>query len=328
LGFFHSGRTADTPPDLAAAWHAAYQRNAARNLLLRSEQETIVSGLRAAGVAVLPVKGVSLAALLGDPSSRYSSDIDLAVKPQGLADAARVMRSMGFTFPLAESVLAEKRFVAAANESTAELGCVRYGLGGQLLVELHWRLYPGDAGSAWPVEVYPSGDEALSATHYFFYLCHHLAARGWTHLAKLCDAGDFLLRHAGRIDPIEFFRMAVRAGVTPAIRVTLEFLRVYFGLAWKHFVSDEPSRAAVAQRLRRPFLKQWEVSPHTYHRERMRFQQGLRPRMRYCAWLLQPTEREWAEAQGPVRSTGPLRLRRAARLAKAVLAAAAPGELR
>ncbi|MFC0216448.1 nucleotidyltransferase family protein [Paenibacillus chartarius] len=146
------------------------------NLFVKSEQEAILAKLEAAGVEVIPLKGVNFAqSYFGHIGARATTDIDLLVQPQDRGKAAACVRELGFNV---EEARADGHFHWSFSKPLPHSPI-------PLTVELHWDLLrPGS--SSLPLE--PFWEEArcmpgyrhvkeLSPYHTFYMICLH----GWRH---------------------------------------------------------------------------------------------------------------------------------------------------
>ena len=127
---------------VSPAWEERFRSNAARNLLLDTEQERILRSLRAAGVGAFPLKGTRLAArLYADLALRAQVDVDLYVAPEQLPAALGALEADGYRRLTAVGLPAE-RLAATGDEFTSECSLEKLGQPMPILVELHWRLLP------------------------------------------------------------------------------------------------------------------------------------------------------------------------------------------
>ena len=299
-GFLQDNFPEDVCAEFATLLRNARREAAALNLMMETEQQQVLSQLRAAGLSAFAIKGVALARILhGDPAARHVSDIDLAI-PQGeLADAARVLAGESYRVLLPQELLRRRSFLNSANVNTAEAGAVKQGISGRVLVEMHWKLFPYDNGAAWPTEAYHDVQvAALPPTHYFLYLAQRLAAHGWTDLSKLCDLGDFLLRHATRLNASLFWQLAARHGQRRGVSISLELLTDIFGITWTQAQPTGEDRFMAKQFLRRPLLRKWNGTPAEYHAEQRRITEGALRRVSMALRLLRPTKEEWVRGEG------------------------------
>jgi hypothetical protein len=71
--------------------------NAIRNDLLSQELVRLLARLGAAGVPVIPLKGIALAeSLYGDPTLRTCADLDILVHPKDFTESLRLLQSSGY----------------------------------------------------------------------------------------------------------------------------------------------------------------------------------------------------------------------------------------
>ncbi len=121
-------------PEARTIGKRAYLGSLARNLRILGRAQEILDGAEAAGLPILPYKGVLFAeALYGDPALRPMVDLDLLVRPADVDRAGTLMRALGFRRTFAD----QPRFsphhahdVSFTDEHDADL-----------VVEVHYRLY-------------------------------------------------------------------------------------------------------------------------------------------------------------------------------------------
>lgn len=316
------------PAALRQHWTAVRRSTAARNLLFQHEEENLLRALQQAGVEAIPLKGTSLARLLGDPAARPVTDIDLGLRAHDVARAAAVLGDAGYSISLPASLLAHRRFLAGTDEHTSEVKCVREWAGSQLAVELHWKWLPLAEPEVWrSVQTHsPSGVRTLCLEHYFLFLCCHAAGGSWAGLRWLCDIAEFLTVLGHRMDAGQCIRLAEMAGLRRATGITLALLDDFFGV---RFAGLEPLRDAHACRIAlrlhlRPFQPFLSGTVAGIHGHRLQVQDSAARRIAYSARLLRPTFQEWADPAGRLRPAAAAWGLRFARLAKLSVAAARP----
>jgi hypothetical protein len=322
-----SGWDAHVPGTILEVCRAERLASAVRNRMLAAELQDLLCSLYRCGLHPFPLKGTTLSTLLhGDLTARFVSDIDLAVPPRELVAAAQVLRQAGYQVLLPLELLAAPLFFQGTNFKTSEVSCVRAGPFGRVLVELHWSLFPGEAKNGWPLRTYDGGICTLTPTAYFYYLCCHLAARGWTDLGKLCDVGDFYLKFRGEVDFAELRSWACSAGYRLNVGISLELLALLFGIRCEEFPRDARAREAALRVLRRPFQRKPQASLGAYHLERIRYLEGLPARCSYLRWLLRPTHEDWQRPRGGLRSSKQAHAHRWLRLGKSFFEGARPAQ--
>jgi len=86
------------PPPVRRQLTDTFGVNAIRNELLTQELVRVLAQLGAAGVPVIPLKGIALAeSLYGDPALRTCSDLDVLIHPKYLAESLQLLRSSGYS---------------------------------------------------------------------------------------------------------------------------------------------------------------------------------------------------------------------------------------
>src|SRR3990167_7080422 len=206
-------------------WEERFRSNAARNLLLDTEQERLLNLLKSAGVPALPLKGTRLATqLYADLALRAQVDVDIYVSPERLPAALGALEADGYRRVTAVGLPAE-RLAATGDEFTSECSLEKRAGPMPLLVELHWRLLPLPAQEMQAA----CADGALSGPLDFLYLCLQAAADRWGTLKTLVD-----LAHWVRRQPPDWEKLAAageRLGLARILGLTLHVLLDYFELA-------------------------------------------------------------------------------------------------
>jgi hypothetical protein len=314
------------PAGLRQRWLEARHFTAARNLLFQSEEQKLLQALRQAGVEAVPLKGTSLARILGDPAARPVTDIDLGVRAADVARAAAVLRDAGYTLSLPKALLAHRRFLAGTDEHTSEVKCTRDWAGSQLAVELHWKWLPLPEAEVWSAmqTYHPSGVRTLGLEHYFLFLCSHAAGGRWAGLRWLCDIAEFLTVLGPRMDAALCLRLARQAGLRRAVGITLALLEDFFGVRFAELerLCDARARQAAQHFCGRPFEPFISGTASAIHRDRLRVLDTPLRRMAYAGRLLRPTFQEWADPAGKLRPAPAAWALRCARLARMSVGAA------
>ena len=173
--------------------------NAIRNELLTRELTSVLARLEAAGVPVIPLKGVALAeSIYGDPALRVCADLDVLIHPKHLPQSLGLLRSCSY-----QDRFGEPGFVRLL---------ARYGKDGTLMREEGRLVYPlqlhcgliwgGPAERALLAEMWSEARSAtfhaapahfLSSTWEFLYLAVHAARHGLFPCKWLVDLDWFLI---------------------------------------------------------------------------------------------------------------------------------------
>lgn len=285
------------PGKTSSPWEERFRANAARNLLLDTEQERLLRILGAAGISALALKGTRLAAkLYGDLALRAQVDIDLYFPPRQLPVALRALEADGYRRLTAVGLPAE-RLAVTGDEFTSECSLEKRAAPMPILLELHWRILPlgaEDFGATLRAGALPAELE-------FLHLCLHASADRWGTLKTLVDLAHWVNRQPPHWEALA--AAAARLGLARVLYVTLRVLLHYFDsnipeslvTQLPEAASSEVPRAAVAN----PFAPLEPLSPAATHRLRWALRERLRDRLRYAAFLLQPTARDLAAARLP-----------------------------
>lgn len=173
---------------------------AMQNLLQAAETLRISQSLEAAGIQPLFLKGVTLSVLVFESLGiKQSWDIDLLVRPEEAAAAARVLGAAGYGRKHPDAGVTDADF-ARWMENYKESLWQRPG--SRLYVELHTalvdnpRLLQGVTAASASQEVPLAGGaiRTLSTDTLYTYLCVHGATHGWSRLKWLADVAAMLAR--------------------------------------------------------------------------------------------------------------------------------------
>ena len=326
-----AARVADDPripTELRARWLDARRSTAARNLLFQSEEKRLLEALAQAGMEAVPLKGTSLARILGDPAARPVTDIDLGVRVADVGRAAQALRDDGYQVALPDALLRRPQFLASTDEYTSEIKCARDRAGSRLVVEVHWKWLPLPEELIWSsLRVYePAGVRTLSVEQYFLFLCSHAAGGGWAGLRWLCDICEWLAALGSSMDTALCLWLARQAGLRRAAGITLALLDDFFAfrLPGLEPLRDGRARREAKRYHLRPFQPFLTGTVTGIHRDRLRIQDDTARRVAYAARLLLPTFQEWLDHDGRLRPAAAAWALRAGRLAKLSFAAVRP----
>lgn len=257
-------------PEEVRAWLARRRGQIARQMLRVSActAET-VAAMEARRIDVVALKGAPLALdLLGDPTLRESSDIDLLVPPAAIADADAVLRGLGFTPTIAhfDRPIHRRYFAALINE--LQYVDTRRGL----LVELHWRPtsnpYLLDLPKGWPLEavtVSIGGTDirVLPALDQIAYLSLHASSHNWSLLRWLFDFAP-LLDRVPDVGDIE--RHARRLGCWPAVSDMLVLCREVLKMSLPSSIAQDASFVSRIARARAAIAGSEEMTVSSWRR--------------------------------------------------------------
>jgi len=168
---------------------------------LSRELVRILGLLQVGRIPAIPYKGPTLAQrLYGHLSLRPFCDLDLLVRPSEALTTMRVLESAGYR--------SESRFSAAQQAAYLRSGCefVLRNDEGPAIVELHWRVVPGNWAVEFDFEDLLSRAEttlvagtavlSLAPADLLLVLCVHGCKHLWEKLGMVCDVAQ-LVRAGG-----------------------------------------------------------------------------------------------------------------------------------
>lgn len=180
----------------------AFGVNAIRNVLLTEELIRVLTQLGAAGMHVIPLKGVALAeSLYGDAALRTCADLDVLIHPEHLAESLHLLGSSGY-----QDRLGDRSFVRLLARFGKDCGMMRevgrtaYPL--QVHCGLIWggpaerRLLAEIWSDAAPKPFHAAPADAMSPEWEFLYLAVHAARHGLSPFKWLVDLDWLMVRGA------------------------------------------------------------------------------------------------------------------------------------
>lgn len=221
------------PQDVLRLIEGQAKSAALQNTLLAEELGAVLRLLGNAGIPVIPLKGVALAAsLYGDATLRVCSDIDI------LVPRAEVRRALGRLLGIGYRTLFDEAFFADLFLRTRiEHALTHAKAAFPHYVELHWGVLWGDPfdgsaaddlwGEARPGVVCGAPAHLLSPEWELLFLSAHAARHRWQGLKWLVDIHEICVR--GAIDWERVRAKAERLGWTHLFSLTLGAVRVLFG---------------------------------------------------------------------------------------------------
>ncbi len=193
------------PPEVARRLAAYRAANLLRNQRRAELLTSFATDLAAAGIPFLAFKGPILASqIYGDLGLRFFWDLDVLVAPGDLGRATALIEERGLRQPVALSPR-ESRFLSRYHWALAF-----EHPGGELEVDLHWRLFPPNFAMAlrkrdmWSraVRCTIAGQSlpTLAPEDALLYLAVHGAKEEWRRLQMLCDVAELLRARPGILD--------------------------------------------------------------------------------------------------------------------------------
>lgn len=200
------------PVEVVESLHRTLLIGAARAIRMGRQIHVIVDALESAGIPSVLLKGPALArTVYPDPALRWSSDIDLLVRPGDVIAAEAILGNLGYISPHREF---HTRPYAYHQEFVSPDGGIP--------LELHWSLDCGyhlvPEGESWVVEAIErrvslqsddlSASTLASIDHIPFLGLHH----GFQHdLLRLNQIADIQLLVSQLVDPHDWYHMIASA---------------------------------------------------------------------------------------------------------------------
>ncbi|MBI2883963.1 MAG: nucleotidyltransferase family protein [Candidatus Methylomirabilis oxyfera] len=213
------------PTEVRATLDRLYKTNAARNLLLARELARVLQAFSAAGIPVVPLKGIALAqSLYGDQALRICSDIDILVPRRMAPKAFNLLLTAGYAAEFTGGLFADRSLL----RQDIETALARREGEFFYHVELHWGILwrPWlDAAAIedlW-AEVRPQTFAgvpayALSPEWELLFLAVHAPGHSWQ-LKWIVDIHEVCSR--GRVDWERLWTKAKRLGWEEVLRFSL-----------------------------------------------------------------------------------------------------------
>jgi len=227
------------PLTIAEQLSRIYLASAMRNTWLFHELGKILRALQAANLPVILLKGACLAeAVYGNIALRPMGDVDLLVKPNDLALALDVLRTLGYVSehsfdPIAEQALSHH--VPPISKP------------GGLTVEMHWTIVNpryhahfnrDDLEQLWsrakPATISGVSVLMFSPTDLLLHLCLHVSAQhrfDATGLRNYLDMAEVCRRYGDTIDWQQFTARANQWNIANGVRLALQLAKEWTGAA-------------------------------------------------------------------------------------------------
>lgn len=270
------------PPAVLTEFAERARRIAHHNLFLTGQLVDLLGRFAAAGIAAVPVKGPTLAALAyGDLARRESFDLDILVRRQDVAAAVDLLRSLDYRADLVLSPGAEAARLATQYHR-------RLARNPGPVVELHWRFAPcyfpfalrPEQARLTQLRLGSATVHTLAPEHLLLVLAVHGAKHLWERLIWICDVAA-LIRNVGLNWP-DVISESGRLGVARVVRLSLVLARDLLAAPLPDAVDDwvegDPGLAELAA-LARQRLFATERRP-VESAERFRFYAKARERWR------------------------------------------------
>lgn len=305
------------PVPVAARLEAQLFGQAARNLLLASELETLLGAFEERRIPCAPLRGLALAERLhGDITARPMGDIDLLVQKANLPQVATILRELGF------QEMDRRAGFAQAFSYTLKFFKDRHGW---VIIEPHWTIaYPPfvdrvDMEGVWrrckKGRVVGADTWLLGPEDLLLHVCLHLTHRDGTAPLLWFYEIDRLVRlEEAALDWHRLVVTAREAGLESLLSRTLEKVRALFGTPVPDWVLE---RLATAPRksVEGRFVRLLAGAPDVDGKESLAVLftlKGIRAKLKYALALLFPSPEFMRLEYGLTSGTqvGPAYLRR------------------
>jgi hypothetical protein len=302
-----------------------YQANVHKTLFLSRELIRILDCLSAAGLEVMPYKGLAVAeAIYGDIALRQSGDIDLLIRSNDLQPICGAVRELGYMPNWALSETEQHAFLQSGYE------CAFDGPMGRNLLEVQWAIQPRfyamdfDMNAlfqrAVTLTVAGRPMKTLSPADLLLVLSAHAAKHVWGRLIWLCDIAHLMM--SPTLDWNWIGSRARDLGIARIVSVTMlaanRLLGATIPLAAQAALPEDVAAASLGAEIEGHIRNgaTYNVESLAYFRLMMRLREKQTDRMRFLRRLIvTPGPGEWKAVRLP-RPLFPLyRLVRLSRLA-------------
>jgi Uncharacterised nucleotidyltransferase len=221
------------PETVQAELKGLYLANALRNQLLAEELARLLGLLGAAGIRVVPLKGVALAqSLFDDVAARVCGDIDILVPPANAAQAIDLLLASGY-----RTEVSDPYFSKLALRHGRHFNLVRDGRGISFVLELHWILVQHSSrnddavrdlwAEARPQICFGAPAFALTPEWKMLYLSIHAADHEWQMLKWLVDIHETVWSET--VNWQKAMEKAERFELGPVLRQTMAVTSLLLG---------------------------------------------------------------------------------------------------
>ena len=251
----HADLLAALPTPIASAFKESYTRTLVNNRRMQSVFREVVGALTAAGVNVMPLKGLALARrYYHDVALRPMTDMDLLVRRADVRRAATALRRLGFQ--AAEGMGSPSGFYALTT------AVVVYARAQSLSIETHWELFGRQAyrpalpaADVWvrsqELRIYDQSVRYLHPRDELWYLCVHAAVEHrLERLIWLIDIAELVDALPADWDWQRFTDETVAAGVALPVAAVLAYCCAYLRLTIPADALDRLYAAAETSRER------------------------------------------------------------------------------
>ena len=312
------------PPETSLRLEQSFQTNIRKSLFLSRELIRIVESLTAAGIEVMPYKGLVLAEVVyGDIALRPAGDMDVLIHPTDVTKTLEIVGTLGYTPHVRYTGRHEREYLKSGYEYSFD------GTAGPNLLEVQWALQPRFYAVDYPlhelfaramrVEVagYPMKTPPMEQQ--FLVLSLHAAKQVWGRLIWLCDLQRIL--QWPWLDWEWIGRRARELGVVRILQVTMALAERMLGTpppAAAQKLARDLEAKSLAKIIEKSIMsdKAFNVESLEYFRLMVRLRERLGDRMKFASRLIfTPGPGEWEAVPLPDALFGLYRVVRLGRVA-------------
>ena len=316
------------PADILQTLRQTYQTNLHKALFLSRELIRILDRLSAAGIEVMPYKGLALAeSLYGDIALRQSGDIDLLIRAADLGRIREAVGELGYVPHQTFSKAEEAAYLKSGYE------CAFDGVAGKNLLEVQWAIQPrfyavdvemeGLFRRAVNITVAGCAMKTPSPEDLFLILALHAAKHVWGRLIWVCDLARLSALPSMNWNWIG--EQADELGVARILRVSLmlseRLLDTPIPASAKAYLPEDSIASGLADEIVRCLRQDvtFNVESLAYFRWMVRLREKRADQIRFVSRLIfTPGPGEWAVVRLPKPLFPLYRLVRISRLAARV----------
>lgn len=234
----------ETKPPIMEMLKTSFEMNTNKNLLFLGELFKIIRVFKANNLDIIPFKGPILAFLAYDNLAfRQFDDLDFFVHQKDVADAKKIISSLGYEPQLQLDVNKEEFYIKTQREFKFS------NPKNNVHLELHWRLI--GLNFFFKDDIFRKPDknivkiqnnEILTLTHEltFLLLCVHAAGHRWERLNWLCDISEMAKHHELNWEKLIF--NSEKLGVKRILLVNLLLAKSLLNLNLPEQIENQISR--------------------------------------------------------------------------------------
>src|SRR4030042_6089053 len=254
----------DIPQVVVDKFRNIYNNSLRSNILMVSELDRLIEGLKKAGIEIISLKGATASEkIFGDIALYPTGDIDILIKVEDVGKVKEFLKSEGYSLndtgfdEYREFFIKELYHISLSN--------------GRYTIEPHWNLFMRyfiSPPSFWweeSITVSSLGRQYkfLSPEKNILYTTFRLFSKGFVHLRFLVLIAEIVRHYADEIDWNKLFEYARKYRFENVLRVQLKLSRELLGapVPEKYFVMKGMRVRVLYQRALKMVLQEEDVHP-------------------------------------------------------------------